>query len=62
MDKEKREEKGSWLKYIHSKEVWLQVMVVISSVVQTAVDPHHPIEVSLAVEMSFTSPAQYRSC
>ena len=61
-DKEKRAEKGSWLNYVHSKEVWLQVMAVISSVVQMAVDQHHPIEVSITVEMSFTSPAQYRSC
>ena len=61
-DKEKRAEKGSWLNYVHSKEVWPQVMAVTSSVVQMAVDQHHPIEVSVTVEMSFTSPAPYRSC
>lgn len=36
--------------------MWLQVIVVISSVVQMAVDQRYPIEVSVTVEMIFYQP------
>lgn len=57
-----RKEKESWLKYIRSKEVWIQVMIFIYSADQMAVSQYRPKEVSVTVEMFCTCTAQYRSC